>query len=90
MDHNSVVYVGVDAAKAKHAIAIAQGSRGAQVRYLGEIDTSPAAIERLAVADAQTRLERMDQQLASIVPTWSMAPVVAACQAMRGISFLSR
>ena len=47
MDHNSVVYVGVDAAKAKHAIAIAQGSRGAQVRYLGEIDTSPAAIERL-------------------------------------------
>jgi transposase len=58
------------------------------VRYLGEIDTSPAAIERLAVADAQTRLERMDQQLASIVPTWSMAPVVAACQAMRGVSFL--
>ncbi len=27
MDHNSVVYVGVDAAKTKHAIAIAEGSR---------------------------------------------------------------
>lgn len=236
MDHNSVAYVGVDAAKAKHAIAIAEGGRGAEVRYLGEIDTSPAAIERLvrklerryktlhfcyeagptgyglyrqiralghacdviapslvptrpgdrvktnrrdavtlarllrageltaiwvpdaiheavrdlvrarevaaqdlrrkrqqllsfllrhgrtftgrrhwsqaharwlasqafdhpaqqivfqdqidAVADAQTRLERMDQQLASIVPSWSMAPVVAAYQAMRGVSFL--
>ena len=40
MDHSSVVYVGVDAAKAKHAIAIAQGSRGAQVRYLGEQSVS--------------------------------------------------
>ena len=47
MDHNSVVYVGVDAAKAKHTIAIAEGSRGAEVRYRGEIDNTPAAIERL-------------------------------------------
>src|SRR5215207_8100065 len=47
MDHNSVVYVGVDAAKAKHAVALAEGSRNGEVRYLGEIDTSPAAIERL-------------------------------------------
>jgi transposase len=41
-----------------------------------------------AVADAQARLERLDRQLAELVPTWSMAPVVAACQAMRGVSFL--
>jgi len=41
-----------------------------------------------AVADAQARLERLDCQLAELVPTWSMAPVVAACQAMRGVSFL--
>src|SRR3954447_10810665 len=41
-----------------------------------------------AVADAQARLERLDHQLAELVPTWSMAPVVAACQAMRGVSFL--
>src|SRR4051794_28357471 len=40
------------------------------------------------VADAQARLERLDRQLAELVPTWSMAPVVAACQAMRGVSFL--
>ena len=46
MDHKSVVYVGVDAAKTKHAVAIAQDRRGAQVRYLGEIETSPAALER--------------------------------------------
>jgi transposase len=236
MDDNSVVYVGVDAAKAKLAVALAEGGRNGDVHYLGEIDNTPAAIERLvrklerkyaqvhacyeagptgyalhrqiralghtcdviapslvptrpgdrvktnrrdavtlarllragelttiwvpdaiheavrdlvrarevaaedlrrkrqqllsfllrhgrsftgrrhwskaharwlagqafdhpaqqivfqdqidAVADAHTRLERMDQQLASIVPTWSMAPVVAAYQAMRGVSFL--
>ena len=41
-----------------------------------------------AVADAQARLERLDRQLTDVVPTWSMAPVVAACQAMRGVSFL--
>jgi len=30
----------------------------------------------------------LDEQLAAIVPTWSMAPVVEAYQAMRGASFL--
>ncbi len=236
MDHNSVVYVGVDAAKAKHAVALAEGSRNGEVRYLGEIDTSPTAVERLvrklernyktlhvcyeagptgyglyrqiralghvcdviapslvptrpgdrvktnrrdavtlarllrageltaiwvpdaiheavrdlvrarevaaedlrrkrqqllsfllrhgrsftgrrpwsraharwlagqafdlpaqqivfqdqidAVADAQARLDRLDRQLVELVPSWSMAPVVAAYQAMRGVSFL--
>jgi transposase len=35
------------------------------------------------------RLERLGEQLAELVPSWSMAPVVAACQAMRGVAFLS-
>jgi transposase len=34
------------------------------------------------------RLRTLEQQLAAIVPSWSMAPVVAAFQAMRGVSFL--
>lgn len=41
-----------------------------------------------AIEDAQARLHRLEQQLVAIVPTWSMAPVVAAYQAMRGASFL--
>lgn len=41
-----------------------------------------------AIEDALERLHRLDDQLASIVPSWSMAPVVAAYQAMRGVSFL--
>jgi transposase len=41
-----------------------------------------------AIAEAVERLHRLDRQLAIIVPTWSMAPVVHAYQAMRGASFL--
>ena len=41
-----------------------------------------------AIADAAQRLRRLEQQLAIIVPSWSMAPVVEAYQAMRGASFL--
>jgi transposase len=41
-----------------------------------------------AIRDAAERLHRLDEQLAAIVPSWSMAPVVAAYQAMRGASFL--
>jgi transposase len=41
-----------------------------------------------AMDDAAQRLRRLDEQLAAIVPTWSLAPVVQAYQAMRGASFL--
>jgi transposase len=41
-----------------------------------------------AIEDAAQRLRRLDEQLRAIVPTWSMAPVVEAYQAMRGASFL--
>jgi transposase len=41
-----------------------------------------------AITDAAQRLHRLEQQLTLIVPSWSMAPVVEAYQAMRGASFL--
>jgi transposase len=41
-----------------------------------------------AIDEALARLRRLEQQLVAIVPSWSMAPVVAAYQAMRGASFL--
>jgi transposase len=40
------------------------------------------------ITDAQNRLERLDAHLAELVPSWSMAPVVAAYQALRGVSFI--
>jgi transposase len=44
---------------------------------------------RQAIVDAETRLERLTRQVAEMVPSWSMAPVVAAYQALRGVAFLS-
>ena len=41
-----------------------------------------------AIADAAARLDRLEKQVVEIVPTWSMAPVVAAYQAMRGVSLM--
>jgi transposase len=41
-----------------------------------------------AIEDAVARLRRLEEQLVAIVPSWSMAPVVEAYQAMRGTSFL--
>jgi transposase len=41
-----------------------------------------------AIVDADQRLHRLEPQLAVIVPSWSMAPVVEAYQAMRGASFI--
>jgi len=40
------------------------------------------------IEDCAGRLQRLDEQLHTIVPNWSMAPVVAAYQAMRGVSFV--
>jgi len=41
-----------------------------------------------AIEDGAVRLRSLDQQLTAVVPSWSMAPVVAAFQAMRGVSFI--
>ena len=41
-----------------------------------------------AIDDAAQRLRRLEEQVAAIVPTWSLAPAVQAYQAMRGASFL--
>src|SRR3712207_9134467 len=44
---------------------------------------------RQAIEDAEARLERLTQQVAGVVSSWSMAPVVEAYQAMRGVAFLT-
>ena len=44
---------------------------------------------RQAIEDAEARLERLTQQVAEVVSTWSMAPVVEAYQAMRGVALLT-
>ncbi len=40
-------FVGIDVAKAKNAIAIADGERGGEVRYLGEVNSSEDSMRRI-------------------------------------------
>ncbi len=42
-----------------------------------------------AIRDSQDRLARLEQQILGLLPSWSLAPVVQAFQAMRGISHIS-
>src|SRR3712207_2227244 len=44
---------------------------------------------RQAILDAETRLERLTRQVTEAVAEWSMAPVIAAYQALRGVAFLT-
>ena len=46
MGEYSEAFVAFDVAKMKHAVAIAEGGRTGEVRFLGEIENRPAAIER--------------------------------------------
>jgi transposase len=41
-----------------------------------------------AVQDADARLDRLTRQIEELLPSWSMAPVVAALQAMRGVALV--
>jgi hypothetical protein len=58
MEKYSEVFLGFDAAKEKHAVAIAEGGRDGEVHYYGEIDSSPAAVTRLI-----RKLSRRHQKL---------------------------
>ncbi len=44
---------------------------------------------RRAIEDAETRLARLTEQVTETVGSWSMAPVIAAYQALRGVAFLT-
>ena len=59
MEKHSEVFVAFDVAKKKHAVAIAEGGRQGEVRFLGDVENSPLPIEktikRLATRYGQLR-----------------------------------
>jgi len=44
----SEAFVWFGTAKKRHAVAIADGGRDGEVRYLGEVDSSPATVEKVS------------------------------------------
>ncbi len=47
MKKYSEAFVGFDTAKERHAVAVAEGGRNGEIRYLGEIDSSPGTVEKV-------------------------------------------
>src|SRR5215469_547480 len=47
MKQYNEAFVGIDTAKNKHAVAIADAGREGEIRYLGEIDSAPATVGRM-------------------------------------------
>ena len=47
MEQYTEAFVGIDTAKKKHALEIADPGRDGETRYLGEIDSTPAVVQRM-------------------------------------------
>jgi transposase len=45
--HGCEVFAGIDVAKARNAIAVADGERGGEVRFVGEVDASEESMRRV-------------------------------------------
>lgn len=58
MGEYSQAFVAFDVAKMKHAVAIAEGGRTGEVRFLGEIENTPARIERI-IKQLASRYDRL-------------------------------
>jgi transposase len=58
MGYDSEVFVGLDVAKTRHAVAIAEAGRLGEIRFLGEIGADATSLCRLV-----GRLERRHRQL---------------------------
>lgn len=52
------IFIGLDVAKVKHAVAIAEEGRSGDVRFLGEINADPLSVGRMV-----TRLEKHNKRL---------------------------
>lgn len=53
MDQQTDVFVGINMAKSRNAIANAATERGGEVRYISEVDPAPDAMQRNATKDGR-------------------------------------
>ena len=58
MGYHSEAFVGIDTSKLRNAVALAEGGRGGEVRFLGEFPATEAAIRKL-VAKLASKYRRL-------------------------------
>src|SRR5436853_524227 len=83
MEHNSEAFIGIDTSKLKNAVAIAEGGRDGEVRYLGEIDTTDGRTRKL-VANGEVSQEQAPARLGRFAGGRIGPPTHATCRRARG------
>jgi hypothetical protein len=63
LEQSSDIFVGLDVSKLKIAVAVAEGGRGGEVQFSGDIGSTPAAVAGLI-----KKLSRSGARLRLIVP----------------------
>ena len=75
------------------AVALAASGLRGEVREHWKIPNTPAALKALAVKLARTGSDgwrdRLEAHLEAVLPEWSLAPVVEALQALRGVRLVA-
>ncbi len=66
-------YIGIDAAKARNVVAIADNGRDGEGRYLGEFDATPESMRRPPVVDALMCLPRVESCWAWPATSWPLS-----------------
>src|SRR5258708_8416113 len=69
--HHTEAFVGIDTSKSSNAIAIADGGRGGEVRYLGDFPATEAAIRKL-VANLPAKSRHLMFSSAAAPPAYSL------------------
>jgi hypothetical protein len=65
-------FVAFDVAKMKHAVAVAEGGRSGEVRFLDEIENKPTAIERNRPVMAAPVLDQVPRTMVKTCVTAAM------------------
>jgi hypothetical protein len=71
----SEVFVGLDTSKLRNAVAIAEGGRNGEVRYLGEIENTEAATNKLVKKLAAQHRRRAAGERGATFPSVATAQV---------------
>lgn len=87
----TITYGGLDVHKATISVALAEDGWGGwltTVRFDHPAQQIVLQDYIHAVQDAEARRDRLTRQIEELLPSWSMAPVVTALQAMRGVALV--
>ena len=75
MKRDGEVFVGIDTAKLRNAVAVAEAGRNGEIRYLGEFDNTAEAVAKLA--------RKLSERYEAIVQLGTISSSAASSRSIR-------